>query len=344
MAFAFTDNEKFAIIATDSCFSEVEEEVEFVDGTWVLPKMPAPLDEQWIRWIGELRADSLRKSNFVILRRVTSEKPGILDGEHSELFDGVQYFFAMLQLASVVYYDDASSVLGSMEKGNVDIRQMAQLSPFVRTESEPQMPITIARLAEAVELVNSWKEAEGSGMYERMLRGLTILLTGLQRRHDPERVQHFTRAIEGLVQPEIGKTANQFKERGQTLGVRNKAADKMLYESYQMRCDAEHVHALDRTLARKYPADKIEEVATIRTRQMEALARLSYRRILLNADIRKHFESDDSIEAFWKLTEPERRKIWGEPIDVTGFGLSDEDDEKLRHLRSKYPEDWMFES
>jgi len=340
MAFEFSDNEKFSIIAIDSCFSEIEEEVELADGTWVLPKMPATLDEQWVRWIGEMRADRLRKADLVIVRRVTSEKPGVLDGEHSDLFDRVRYIFAMLQLESIVYYDDASALQGSMEKGWVSIRQMAQLDQFFRTESEPQIPITIARLSEAVELVKIWKETEDSGRYERLIRGLIILLTGLQRRYDPERVQHFTRAIEGLLLPEMGKTANQFKERGQTLGVRSKAAHKMLYESYQMRCDAEHVHALDRTLSKDYPPDKIEEIATVRTRQMEALARLSYRRILLNVNIRKHFESDDSIEAFWKLTEPERQKIWGEPIDVTGFSLADEDDEKLRHLRRKYPQQW----
>jgi hypothetical protein len=340
MPFSFSDNEKFSLIAIDNCFSEIEEEVELADGTWVLPKMPATLDDQWVRWIGELRADSLRKADLVIVRRVTSDKPEILDGEHSELFDRVQHIFSMLQLSSIVLYDDASAVQGSMEKGRVNIRQMAHLNPFYRTANEPQIPITIERLAEAVKLVNVWKEIEATGKYERFIRGSVILQTGLQRRHDPERVQHFTRAIEGLVLPEKGNTANQFKERGQTLGVRNKAADKMLYESYQMRCDAEHVHALDRTLSKEYPPDKIEEVATIRTRQMEALARLSYRRILLNADIRKHFESDASIGAFWKLTEPERGKIWGEPIDVTRFSLADEDDEKRRHLQRKYPEQW----
>jgi hypothetical protein len=337
MAFAFTDNEKFSIIAIDGCFSEIKEEVELADGTWILPKMPATLDDQWVRWIGELRAKSLKDADLVIVRRVASEKPGILDEEHSELFDRVQHIFAMLQLADVVLYDDASAVQGSMENGRVSIRQMAHLNPFYRTTSERQVPVTTDRLAEAVEIVNIWKEIQAAGKHERFMRGAVILETGLQRQRDPERIQHFTRALEGLVLPEMGKTRIQFQDRSQTFGGRNKVADKMLYEAYQMRCDAEHVHALDRTLSKEYPADKIEAVATIRTRQMEALARLSYRRILLNAEILKHFESDDSIEAFWKLSEPERLQIWGEPIDVTKFTIEDEHNSKLEYLRQKYP-------
>jgi len=340
MAFSFTDNEKFSLIAIDNCFSEIEKEIELADGTWILPKMPATLDDQWVRWIGELRAENLRDADLVIVRRVSSEKPGILDEEHTELFDRVQHIFAMLQLAHIVLYDDASAVQGSFENGRVNIRQMAHLNRFYRTTSDREVSVTADRLREAVTLVDTWKEMLAAGKHERFMRGAVILQTGLQRGHGPERIQHFTRAIEGLVLPDPGKTANQFKDRSQTLGIRNKVADKILYESYQMRCDAEHVHALDRTLSKEYPAEKIEEVATIRTRQMEALARLSYRRILLNPEIRKHFESDDSIQAFWKLTESERGQIWGAPIDVTGFTLEDEYNSKLEHLRVKYPDQY----
>src|SRR4051812_18463805 len=221
MAFAFTDNEKFSIIAIDGCFSEIKEEVELADGTWILPKMPATLDDQWVRWIGELRADSLNDADLVIVRRVTSEKPGILDEEHSELFDRVQHIFAMLQLAHVVLYDDASAVQGSMESGRVSIRQMAHLNPFYRTTSDRQEAVTVDRLAEAVDLVDIWKEIQTAGRHERFMRGVVILETGLQRQRDPERIQHFTRALEGLVLPEMRKTRIQFQDRSQTFGVRN---------------------------------------------------------------------------------------------------------------------------
>lgn len=45
MAFDFSDNEKFSLIAINDCFSDIEGEVELVDGTWILPEMPAALDE-----------------------------------------------------------------------------------------------------------------------------------------------------------------------------------------------------------------------------------------------------------------------------------------------------------
>lgn len=112
--------------------------------------------------------------------------------------------------------------------------------------------------------------------------------------------------------------------------------EKILYESYEMRCDVEHVHPADRFLQNNYAEDQIEKIAALRTRQMEVLARGAYRKILTTADVRKHFESDDTLDAFWALSNEERRQIWGDGVDVTGFTDEDEYNEKVRQLREKY--------
>jgi len=337
MAFSFNDNEKFSLIAIDSCYTHIEEEVQLPDGTWILPKMPATVDAQWIRWIGETRADRLKDANFIILRRLTSEKPGILDGEHSELFQQVLDIFTLLQLSSIVYCEDASALQGSIEKGRVDIRQMVHLDFFYLSNKAPQYPVTVERLEEAVAMATVWREMVEGGKYERFIRGAVILREGYKDRFGQNRIHQFTRAIEALIQPDVGGTTKQFKRRPQTFGVKGTSAEQILYESYEMRCDVEHVHAADRFLRKNYPGDQIEVVAALRTRQMEVLARESYRRILTNTEIRKHFETEDSLGAFWALPEEERRKIWGEPIDVTGFTDEDEYNEKVRQLHERYP-------
>jgi hypothetical protein len=74
----------------------------------------------------------------------------------------------------------------------------------------------------------------------------------------------------------------------------------------------------------------------MRVRQMEALARESYRRILLNSDMRSHFETDDAIDAFWALSPDEQRMIWGPGIDVTGFKDTDEIEEKKRQILERH--------
>jgi hypothetical protein len=69
---------------------------------------------------------------------------------------------------------------------------------------------------------------------------------------------------------------------------------------------------------------------------MEALAKESYRRILLNARIRSHFENDDTLNDFWVLPFGEQRKIWGPGIDVTGFRDTDEFEEKKRQILERH--------
>src|SRR5216684_3410073 len=116
-------------------------------------------------------------------------------------------------------------------------------------------------------------------------------------RHGQDRLRELTRAVEGLIKPDKNKTtAAYFKVRGQVLGVKGNSSEEILYDSYKMRCDIEHVHAWDRYLE-KYPEDQRIGTANMRVRQMEALARESYRRIFVNSDIRSHFETDDAIDA-----------------------------------------------
>jgi len=337
MAFSFTDNEKFSLIAIDDCFSDIETAVKLSDGTWVLPKMPADVGEQWARWIGELRMERLTGADLILVRRITSDKPEILDGEHGELFQQVLDIFTLLQLSGVVYYADASALQGSFEKGQANIRQMVHLDQFYLTAKSPQYPVTIARLEEAAAMAHVWRTMVKSGKYERFIRGGIILRDGLQQQYGQDRIHQFSRALEALIRPDVGGTTKQFKKRSQTLGVKSGAAEKILYESYEMRCDVEHVHAADRFLRKSYPDSEIENIAALRTRQMEVLARESYRRILTNTEIRKHFETDDTLNAFWALSYDEQRKIWGDSIDVTGLRDDDEYQEKVRQLRERYP-------
>jgi hypothetical protein len=293
--------------------------------------------DQWVRWIGEIRAERLTKADLIIVRRLTSNTPGVLDGEHNELFQQVLDIWSVLQLSGIVYYEDASALQGSIENGRFDIRQMIHLDFFYQTANAPQMPVTLARLIEAVEMAKVWRKMVESGEYQRFIRGGKILRDGYTNRYGEDRIHQFVRAMEGLIKPPVYGTTKEFKKRPQIFGGKSSATEKVLYESYEMRCDVEHVHSGDRFLRKTYPEDQIEAMGAMRTRQMEVLTRESYRRILTNADIRKHFESEDTLDAFWGMPEDERRATWGAPIDVTGFKDDDQEQEKIRQLREKYP-------
>jgi hypothetical protein len=70
----------------------------------------------------------------------------------------------------------------------------------------------------------------------------------------------------------------------------------------------------------------------MRIRQVDALARESYLRVLTNPTLRASFESDDAIRALWNLNRNDLLAIWGQPIDITGFKDDDREQEILRRL------------
>lgn len=339
MSFELGNNEKFSLIALDHCYHGIAEDTELLDGTWVLPKMPVPMDEWWIRQIGEIRADRLTKANLVLIRRAESTNPRDFDEEHTILQKHVADIFNMLQLSRIVWYGDGSGVQGTRIEGHVEIRQMVRFEQFYVGVKAPQYPVTIERLNEAVEMADVWRSLLNAPTHARFKRGVIVLRDGFLAFHGQDRIQYFMRALEALMLPRQKKTASDIQHRGQSLGVRSKAADRMLYEGYQMRCDSEHMHAVDRKLREEYPTatdDELNDLASVRVRQMEALARESYRKIMMNAAIRDHFETDASIEAYWALQEHERSAIWGKGIDVTGFKPDDEFEEKKRQTLARY--------
>ena len=49
---------------------------------------------------------------------------------------------------------------------------------------------------------------------------------------------------------------------------------------------------------------------------LEGVSRFCLRRILTNSDLSEHFSSDDRIREFWELSNEERTRLWGDPIDL----------------------------
>src|SRR5258708_14780029 len=143
MAFSLSENEKFSLMAVNKCLTYVEDEAGVSDGTWMLPKMPNGVGETWASWIGTIRLERLAGANFILLRRITSATPELLDGEHNELFQEVMTVFWMLQLSGIVMYGGASALQGSFERGEANVRQMVQLDDYYPTTGQPRLPVTL---------------------------------------------------------------------------------------------------------------------------------------------------------------------------------------------------------
>jgi hypothetical protein len=153
--------------------------------------------------------------------------------------------------------------------------------------------------------------------FARFGRGLYYLQEGLRQKSGQERLHRFTPSLGALVLPETGKIRKQFIQRCQLFALVSGATEAALGQAYDMRSGAEHIHDWDRSLKNVAP-EKPEDVASWRTRQMEALASFPYAHVLINSHLHPYFENDATLLRFWNtLSGADRAKLWGDRFDLS---------------------------
>jgi hypothetical protein len=105
-----------------------------------------------------------------------------------------------------------------------------------------------------------------------------------------------------------------------------------------MRSDVEHLHEWDKSLSSSYAGVERQDIALLRTRQMEMLACWAYRQIFSNSALQKHFGSDSDITSFWELPETEILKAFGATCDITQLGKVSS--EKCNSIGRAHPSEW----
>ncbi len=146
--------------------------------------------------------------------------------------------------------------------------------------------------------------------FRRVIRGLNTLFNGLKETGQ-DRLHQFVRALEALILPDIGRTEKQFVHRCQTFARAGDDTRALLVEAFAMRSDTEHLNPWDEAV-QSYPADQREDVCWHRTRQIEHLASDAYSRLLRDAALRQHFETEAAIAAFWKLPDDQEARAMGQ--------------------------------
>ncbi|MDA2924368.1 hypothetical protein MYX65_06880 [Acidobacteria bacterium AH-259-L09] len=319
MPFTFEDGHKFALLAVKNVYCDRAEEqsTQISDGTLVLSAMPLDVQSHWTKWIGSLRTENLNQSNLVLVRSKPSENPEILDHEHEELGKHLSQTFYLLQLSGVLEYDAAHLLKGSVVNGEPIVRQMFELGQFRQTRGYTRYSLSLDRLEQATRFRTSLVEMESSAEgYDRAIRGLNVLMNGLEQETGHERIHQFIRSLEALILPDVGSTRRQFIHRCQTFAKPGDESRRILGEAFDMRSDAEHLNDWDQSL-QAYPGEDREHVALQRTRQMERLASFAYSRILESDPLRDHFRDYTSQRDFWtQLDDARRRGIWGDQLDL----------------------------
>jgi hypothetical protein len=281
---------------------------------WVLANNRFSFPSHWKEWLGTIRSKQVEGSNLFLLSKLRSEQLDVLDSENQRLQGSVLRFYVGLILASTFSTEHKPVMLtGSRRDGQVDVRQLNDFDILVPCEFRRFPTLTAtnietgARLAGKIERIE--KTFQGGGAW-RLLRVLHLYQETRTTVDILERLHQYSRCIDGLTLPKVGKTKSQFKSRtGLFIG---RSYHDLMGEIYDVRSAVEHLYE------NRYLGNFDREVRLDLLRKetiVEHIAHTSITRIVENPALWPHFANTASLGAFWALPGADRKAIWGEPVD-----------------------------
>ena len=281
---------------------------------WAATGPQFEMPSHWREWLGTIRTEEVEAANLLLLSKIKSERPDVLDGENQSLQHLVSLFYVALLLASRFSTAEKPVLLtGSRRNGEIDIRQQADFEIPIPCEFKPYPALTAENIETGARIagkIRTIEEAPLPGGHWRFFRILHLYQETRTTRDILERLHQYSRCIDGLILPSVGETKRQFKSRTELfIGPRH---HEMMGEIYDVRSAVEHLHE-NRYLEsfdREMRLDLLKKESIV-----EYVARASISRIIENPTLWPHFANTASLGAFWSLSDAERKKIWGEPID-----------------------------
>jgi hypothetical protein len=248
------------------------------------------------------------------LCKIASRTPDILDAENQIVQQRAWGFYVGLLLASTFSPGYRPILLtGSRRGAEIGIRQQQNLdSPIagVVTPYPSILPSDIRTAALLAENLETLATAPLAGGHWRLFRTLNVYTQARTIGQIVDRIHQYCRCIDGLILPEVGRTRQQFKSRTEMFV--GPGHHDLMGELYDVRSAVEHLHENRylETFDRALRLDLVKKEAIVEYVAREALAR-----IIGDRGLWPHFANTPALERFWASTLPERRKIWGNPID-----------------------------
>src|SRR5262252_6334557 len=275
-------------------------------------KFDIPL--HWREWLGSIRAEEVEDCNLLLISKLTSSRPDVLDAENQKLQERVSNFYVGLLLAATFAPAHKPVMLtGSRRDAKIDIRQQNDFDSPIPCIFRPYPPVVESEIRLAGQLagqIEALGTAPLNGGHWRLFRTLDIYRKTRAVPDILERLHQYARCIDGLILPDPGKTKQQFKHRTELfIGPHH---HDMMGEIYDVRSAVEHLHE-NRYLEgfdREIRLDLLKKEAIT-----AHIARTALGRIIGNSSLWPYFANTTSLGSFWALREADRRRIWGNPIN-----------------------------
>jgi hypothetical protein len=272
------------------------------------------LDDVWRGWLGSIQVQRFRDSNFVIVaihgnevgqNNLATTEQEVLAFQYALLLNGRGYCSGGVQVSGNTQHElhvgPISSVLAHPQiRGRRMLRTDRDL--LLRT-AELAMPL-LALYRHPVRFM-------------RIRRGLASWARGIQEINPEPRLHHFVRAIEALTRQGRSGLTRSFCLRAQLFIGEGKRSYARLKQLYDLRSCIEHVKWWRSEIYRVRGLN-VHDTLLYRALEAELVASFAYLVILSSHELQRWFSTERTIAKFWELPEADQRRIWGNPIDMTG--------------------------
>ncbi len=334
------EGSRFCCLALDGPRLRTQGEVCVLPGLTVSSAQDAfELEPFWVEWLGTLQADSFRRSTLFITAVIDTWRPdtgGVPLPDH--LDNRVRLFQHALVLLGCGFNNAVLMVGGEKHRGGgMHVGPIRSgLTPCFRPYYRKANRIDEHDLERAGRILTSlemiYRHVPGR-LYRRLRKGFNVWTRGTQEGEEwIERLHSNVRAIEAVLKPTIARKRNAktrknmkapawrgvtetFMQRGQTMIGASQQNEKLLRQLYDIRSSVEHIKDIIPAV-RKVRGIAKDEAFGFRALQAELLASDIYARILDDAELLKAFSTDVGVEAFWRRNAVDRRKLWGDAIDL----------------------------
>jgi hypothetical protein len=266
--------------------------------------------------VGPPHTSEVEGSSLFLLSKMRSRAPEVIDDETNKLKHHAGLSSGLLLASLAAPAHKPVMLAGYRKDGEIVVRTQDDYDPAIASIIRRYPPLTLAELQLAAEIASQIAdiEAEVSAgtSYWRLFRVLQLYLKTRTIIDNMERLHQYCRCIEGLIVPNAGDSGKKFKSRTELfIGPRH---HDMMGETYDVRSDVEHLHENKHleTFDREATLELVKKLE-----MMEFIARTALVRIVLKPKLWPHFANTTALQKFWALEEPQRRALWGDPIDPT---------------------------
>ncbi len=312
------NKDKFALITLPiQNVDNAIDELGLGNDIWLTKHAPLTnLTAKWQEGIGTIRTEQLQNAKGFLIVKCRSSQPSVVDGENEKLEREIRYVFdGLLIVKTPPCISPPFLITGANVTGAPPVRRITELMKPVRmafnlsTMMDTLKPCDFQqakKLGDAIESINR------NHTHSRLKRALSAFYAGIWNIRPEERLHQFCRSIDGIIFSRKGRGKMDFRER--TCDFIGTKQDTIMDEIYEMRSAVEHLRPAESEV---HDGDLKKQRLRVleRSLQSEVIARFALQRVLLNNNLLRQFEEDQTIESLWNKSENIRRNEWGTPLN-----------------------------